>query len=126
MSLRQQASRDLVAIMESTSDFGWPITVTSPAGATLEMVGLSTDIGTTIDAETGLAVTGRRASAALAIASLLAAGFELPRTISDRSSKPWRVTFADIGGKAHTFKVVESMPDQAIGCITVMLEAYAS
>ena len=126
MSLRQQANADMIAIVESVTDFGWPITVTSPAGVSLAMVGLSTDIGVTMDPQTGMPISGRKASVALAIASLIAGGLDIPRGIADRTSKPWRVTFADIGGTSHTFKVVESAPDRAAGLVTLLLEAYAS
>jgi hypothetical protein len=124
VSLRELAAADLKLILEDTEAFGWPITVTSPAGVTAALVGYSNDIALTIDPETGIAVSGRSASVALAMASLTAAGLGLPRAIADVNSAPWLVTFNDIGGAAHTFKVSESHPDRAIGCITCTLEAY--
>lgn len=124
MSLRQQANVDMVSIVESTSDFGWPIVVTSPAGVVLSMTGLSTDIGTTLDPETGLPVSGRRASVALAISSLSAGGLEMPQGIYEKTSKPWLVTFADIGGTSYTFKVIQTHPDRALGIITCIVERY--
>lgn len=124
MSLRQQAAEDLIGIVESSSDFGWPLVVTSPAGVSLAMVGLSTDIGTTLDPETGLPVTGRRASVALAIASLTAGGLTLPEGVYSKSEKPWLVAFDDIGGNAYAWKVISTQPDRAIGCITCVLERY--
>ncbi len=124
MSLRQQANADLIGIVGSVSDFGWPITVTSPAGVELAMVGLSTDIGTTLDPETSLPVSGRRASVALAIATLTAGGMTLPEGVYDKNSKPWLVTFADISGTVMTFKVIQTHPDRAIGLITCIVERY--
>ena len=125
MSLRDQAAADLRVILEdSVGGFGWPITVTSPEGVTASLVGFSNDIAQTIDPETGIAVSGRSASIALAIASLTAAGLGLPRSIADGARYPWRVTFNDIGGTSHTFKVSEAMPDRAIGAVTCTLEAY--
>lgn len=124
MSLREQAAADLKTIVEDLDGFGWPITVTDPFGITAALRGLSTDIGHTIDPETGVAVSGRRASIAIAIASLTAAGLGIPRGIADASSKPWVIVFNDIGGIAHTFKVCEAMPDRAIGVVTCLLATY--
>lgn len=126
MSLRQQAHADLISIVESTTDFGMPITVTSPAGVSLAMTGLTTDIGTTLDPETGLPVAGRRASVALVIASLTAGGLTLPEGVYSNTSKPWVITFADINGASYAFKVISTMPDRAAGLITCVLERYVS
>lgn len=125
MNLREQGAADLVAIVEDDADgFGWPITVTNPAGTTAELVGLSTDIGQTIDPETGQAVIGRLASVALPTSRLAALALGIPRGIADASMKPWVITFNDIGGNAHTFKVREAMPDAALGIVTCILEKY--
>lgn len=124
MSLRELAAADLRGIVEDTAGFGWAVSLTDPAGVTASLTGLSTDIGQTIDPETGVAVSGRRASIALTLASLDGAGLGIPRAISDGASKPWVVTFADIGGTAHTYKVCEAMPDRALGVVTCLLEAY--
>lgn len=124
MSLRERAALDARRIIEDTSGFGWPITVTNPAGQSLAMTGLSTDIGFTINPDTGVAVSGRKASVALAIATLEAAGMGLPYGVGDTKKKPWVIEFADIGGAPHLFKVVETMPDRAIGCITCIVEDY--
>lgn len=124
MSLREQAGLDLRTIVEDLDGFGWPITVTDPSGLSATLTGLSTDIGHTIDPETGIAVSGRRASVAITIASLAEAGLGIPRAIADQSSKPWVIAFADIGGSSHTFKVCDAMPDRAIGLVTCLLEGY--
>lgn len=125
MSLREQAAADLKGILEdAAAGFGWPITITNPLGVSAPMTGLSTDIGQTIDPDTGLAVIGRRASVALSLESLAALALGIPRGIADSSSRPWVVVFNDIGGTSHRYKVYEAMPDRAIGCITCMLEVY--
>ncbi len=125
MSLRAQAAADLAAIHADTvGGFGWPITVTSPAGVSAALTGLSTDVHTTIDPETGVAVAGRRASVSLARAHLIAAGLGEPRGIGDRDAKPWRVTFDDVNGATHTFKVLEALPDRALGSVVCILEAW--
>jgi len=125
MSLREQAAADLTSIVEDADGgFGWPITVTSPTGATAALTGLSTDVHYSIDPETGQAVSGRTASVALRIASLTAAGLGTPVNVPETDRFPWRVTFDDIDGTSHTFKVAESQPDRAIGVVVCRLEAY--
>jgi hypothetical protein len=126
VGLREQAAADLRAILEdSAAGFGWPIKVTDPSGKVADVVGNSGDVSQVIDPQTGMAITGRVAHVAIAIATLRAAGFtDLPRGIADEKRKPWLVTFNDIGGTAHTFKVIEALPDQTIGLMTCTLEAY--
>lgn len=125
MNLRQQAAADLLGILEDTAaGFGWSVTVTSPELVSASLTGFSNDIGHTIDPQTGQAVIGRKASVALAIASLRAAGLDLPRNISASSSKPWIVVFNDIGGISHKFKVSEALPDRGAGLVTCLLELY--
>jgi hypothetical protein len=125
MSLRLQAAADLLSIVQdATTGFGWPIVLTSPEGLTVALMGLSTDVGQTIDPETGVAVSGRRASVAIPIATLTALGMGLPRAIADSSSKPWVVRFQDVHGAPQSYKVQEAMPDRALGIVTCLLEAY--
>lgn len=126
MSLRQQAASDLVSIMSDiTGGFGWPITVTTPAGLSAVITGFSSDIGEAIDPQTGMLIASRKASVALPVASLVAAGITtLPAAIADSSRKPWVIQFADVGGHPHTFSVKHSMPDRALGIVTCILELY--
>ena len=125
MGLRQQAAADLATIVEDTvGGFGWPITVTDPDGAFASLVGLSTDIGHMIDAQTGQAISGRMASVALRISALTAAGLSLPYGVTDETKRPWVVSFADINGVPFTFKVTETRPDRALGLVVCLLEAY--
>jgi len=125
VSLRDQAAADAKRILEdSAAGFGWPITVTAPDGSSASLKGFSTDVAQTIDPDTGMTVSGRTASVTLPIKALTDAGLALPRGIADQASKPWRVTFDDIHGTSHEFKVAESMPDRALGVVLCMLEAY--
>lgn len=125
MSLRRLAETDLGLILEdSSTGFGWSITVTDPAGTSRTLTGFSDDIAQVIDPETGQAVSGRLASVALRISSLISAGLSLPTGISDSASKPWIIEFNDISGNAHKFKVAQSNPDRALGVVTCILEIY--
>lgn len=126
MSLRVQAEADLAFILEDgVNGFGWAITVTAPTGAVATLTGFSDDIALTIDPDTGQAVSGRTASIAIRISTLLSfAGMTLPAGIADAAKKPWVVEFEDINGVACKFKVRESMPDRALGIVVCILEAY--
>ncbi len=125
MNLRTQAALDLVSILsDEASGFAWPITLVTPESESYQLTGFSTDIGQTINPETGQVVSGRRASIALSTAVLKGLGVDIPRGVSDSRAKPWVVRFADIHGVAQSFKIQEAMPDRAIGIVTCMLETY--
>lgn len=125
MSLRQLAETDLGLILEdSSTGFGWPITITDPAGNTGTPTGFSDDIAQIIDPDTGQAVSGRLVSVALRISSLALEGLTLPRGIADAGSKPWVIEFDDINGNAFKFKVLKSNPDRVVGLVTCLLEIY--
>lgn len=125
MGLRELAERDLGAILEDdVAGFGWPLTLTDPAGLSRSLVGFSDDISQSVDPDTGMLVSGRQASVALRLSSLYAEGFAIPRGVADRSSKPWVVTFEDINGAPYTFKVRTGDPDRTLGLVVCMLEDY--
>lgn len=127
MSLRLIAEQDLQSIIETDlTGFGWPITVTSPAGATYALRGFSNDIGQVIDPDTGQVVSGRSASVAIRIGLLIENGLAVMQNISDTALKPWLVTFDDINGVSATFKVIQSNPDRALGLLTCLLSFYDS
>jgi hypothetical protein len=121
MGLREQATLDAQAILEdSSSGFGWPFTLTSPQGVAAARVGFTTDIGQTIDPDTGQAVAGRRASVAVSLRSLP----EMPVAVAERDRKPWIVSFASALGVFAAWKVIEVLPDRAAGVVVLLLEAY--
>jgi len=125
MGLRQLAEADLGLILEdAVTGFGYAITVTDPSGTVRPLTGFSDDIAQIIDPDTGQAVSGRSASVALRISSILAAGLALPRGIADAGIKPWVIEFNDINGNAFKFKVSQSNPDRALGLVTLLLELY--
>lgn len=125
MGLREQAEADLGMIVENTSEWGWPITLTDPDGKTEQLVGLSNDISLAVDPDTGMLVSGRTATVALRISTLRTKGFaENPKNIPDSNRRPWVVGFKDINQVPNLFKVIKSNPDRAIGVITLILETY--
>jgi hypothetical protein len=121
MGLRAQAAADAKAILEdSTSGFGWPLTLTSPAGMATLHTGFATDVFESVDPETGVIVSGRQASVTISLLSLA----ELPTAVAEKGRRPWVVTFADVTLAAATWKVVEVLPDRALGVVRLILEAY--
>jgi len=121
MGLREQAALDAQSILEdTTSGFGWPFVLTSPQGVASARVGFTTDIGQTIDPDTGQAVAGRRASVAVSLRSLP----EMPVAVADSASKPWIVGFLSVLGVGAAWKVIEVLPDRAAGVVVLLLEAY--
>jgi hypothetical protein len=124
MGLRTDAADDMREIHEDTDDFGWAITITDPVGTSVELVGLSNDIAQAIDPDTGLLVSGRSASVSLPIQALIDAGLGMPIGESNSKARPWVVTFDDIVGVSHTFKVSQTSPDRSIGNIVCLLETY--
>jgi len=120
VSLRQQAELDLEQTLEDPSDFGWPITVTNPAGASSTGInGRSSDIGFLIDPDTGQAVTGRRATVTIRTKRLIDQGLGTPKNEPDVMVKPWLIEFDDIHGTGpHKFAVHRAFPDAALGVIT--------
>jgi hypothetical protein len=110
--------------MGDVSGFGFPITVKDPAGTTRSLVGRSNDIYRSIDPQTGMVVTGRVASVALNIEALADAGLGIPKGIADENSKPWVITFEDLNGASHTFKVTEHQSDLTLNLVVCMLENY--
>jgi len=123
MSLIADAAATVRSILEDVSGgFGVEFTLTEPGGFSALVRGFSADIAAVIDPETGQAVSGRRATFAVSMATLTAAGFtELPRGVADSSSRPWVVTRG-----AARFKIIEATPDRSEGAriVTGTLEAY--
>ena len=120
MGLREQAKLDARAILEDVSGFAWPVTLTSPAGVASSLLGFTTDVGQTIDPETGQAVAGRRASVSLPRAALAA----LPEAVADKRRKPWIATFADSQGEVLQWKVIDVLPDAVLGIVVLLVELY--
>lgn len=124
MGLREQIASDNKAILGDTDGFAWPITVTDPAGTSASLTGISNDVHQGIDPNTGQFVTGREASVVISISALADAGLGVPKGIASESSKPWVVSFDDVNGATHTFKVQESRPDASMNHVLCNLELY--
>lgn len=120
MGLREQAALDAKAILEDLDGFSWPFALKSPDGVVTQQSGFATDIGQTIDPETGQSVAGRQVSVSCSLLSLAV----LPAGIANENRKPWVVTFENIQELAGDWKVIEVLPDRALGVVVLLLEAY--
>jgi len=127
VSIRTLAESDLSFTLEDSSGFGWPISITDPAGNSNvnPLFGQSGDIGQAIDPDTGEAVTGRFVHVSLRLSTLRAEfSGKIPSGINDENKKPWLVSFDDINGKSYNFKVIESAPDRTLGFVSLLIGAY--
>lgn len=125
MNLRLLAEQDLALTLEdSVTGFGWAVTVTDPAGASVDMTGQSHDVGLAIDPDTGIPISGRSCAVTLRTSSIVAAGIAVPNGRPDQSLRPYLVTFNDINGAPYKFKVVDSIPDRVLGIVTLILGGW--
>lgn len=128
MNLRALAEADLAVTLEdAVGGFGWPVTLTDPNGVSAQVTAQSNDVSQLIDQDTGVAISGRRASAVVRISTLTAAGLStLPTGVAQRGKRPWTVQFDDINGSPYTFKVTTGDPDRALGVVVLLLEAWSA
>jgi hypothetical protein len=124
VSLRDLAAADAKAIIEDdVGGFATTVTLTSPDNETAEVKATVADIGQSIDPNTGLAVSGRKATAAFSKATLLQLGFDI-RGTSDGARRPWVVVYTDVVGCERNYKVNEVLPDSELGITVCILESY--
>ncbi len=125
MSLREQIQADIGAILNNETDFGEAITLVDPDGATTPMVGLTGDISTVIDPDTGAIVKGRRLHVTVSTLDLPAG--PRPEAQNDDTKKPWRVSFRRLATAVVTqYAVVASDPDDAMSAIVLELGEWAA
>jgi hypothetical protein len=122
--LLDEAAADLREILNDVDGgFATPITITNPEGVSAVVNGLQTDIGLSIDPETGLSVSGRRASVAVSLADLAEAGLAIPENVPEKTRTPWLVEWTPPTGAAQVMKVTDTQPDK-LGCVVLQLERY--
>ena len=124
MGLRELALADVRRILiDSEHGAGQALTLISPAGIETPITGFTGDIARALDPETGLAIKGRTVHVTVALSDLPSG--PRPEGVADGAVKPWRVRFAGITtGVEQHFKVYETDPDDSLGVINLMLEAW--
>lgn len=126
MGLRETFVADAREFLNDRDEgFGWDVTVVAPDATEANLTGFTADIGTTIEPETGEMVSGRRASVALHILDLQDADLGIPVNVPDAAGMPWVVRFLDFDGVTlRSYKVIDTMPDRAIGVVVCILESF--
>lgn len=117
---------DVLAILGDQDTLGQAVTVTAPDGTSEELTGFASEIGQTVEPETGQVVSGTRASVSLPLGPFRTAfgASALPVHVASGTGAPWLVEFTDAGGDARTYKVIDTMPDKRAGVLTCLLENY--
>lgn len=126
VGLREVARQDARRILGDADGFAWPLTVTDPDGRKGCINGFSSDVGELIDAQTGVAISGRQVEVTLHVDDLNRLGFGHPEYIASEEGKPWLIEFPDIEGTPGAFKVMRTAPDLTTGVILCFLEAYVA
>jgi hypothetical protein len=121
MSLRSIAHSDLESIIHDADTSVRTVSVTSPAGETVDFFGWANDIFLTINPGTGEFVSGRQITISLLIADLKSAGFGAIKGIPETASRPWVL---EIEGFSGYYRVTQSNPDNGLGLTVLFLEEY--
>ena len=124
MGLRETALADVKRILnDSVHGAGQSLTLIAPNGTETPIVGFTGDIARALDPQTGLAIKGRKVHVTVAMADLPAGA--RPEGVTNDTRKPWRVKFTSITtGATSYFKVYETDPDDSLGSMNLMLEAW--
>ncbi len=123
MNLREIAELDLALTLEDADNgFGIPATITDTAGTSSIINVQSGDIHVLYDPDTDVKISARTAHISVRIASLTAAGLEMPKAQPDQSKNPYTFEFADSNGVIRKFIVSEARPDRTLGIVTIILE----
>lgn len=124
MSILAQAAADIRSILGDVSGgFAAPIRFISPDGHEATINGFQSDIGLSMDPDTGVMVAGRKATVAVSQLDLAAAGLEVPEGIPDDDCQPWLIRWTPPIGGEQTMKVVSAMPDK-LGCVVLTVVTF--
>lgn len=123
MNIRKMAEMDLAVTLEdSENGFGMPATLTDIAGNSAVLNIQSGDVHLLFDPGGEVRVNSRTAHASVRIASLTAAGLEMPKAQPDQDKNPYIFEFADANGVSRKFIASQPSPDRTLGIVTVILE----
>lgn len=124
MSLADLAAADFQSIL---NEDGCVITLRSPDGREATLSGNEKDVSHAVNPETGAVVSARQVSIVVSMADLRILNMA-PRGESDvANKKPWVVRFTSAGSAIErTWRVMETIPDETIGALVLILEFYKS
>lgn len=125
MSLRTTAANDFKKITQNLKEWGLKLTITAPDDSTFDVIGLATDISLKVDPDTGLVVSGRKASVAISLDQFRANDItEVPSMRPDQSGKPYRISFTSEDGNTYNFSIRESIPDRTLDQVVLILQQW--
>jgi hypothetical protein len=117
------AEQDLGNTLEdSVNGFGISATLIDTTGNSAVLNIQSGDVHLLFDTGGDVRVNSRTAHASVRIASLIAAGLEMPKAQPDQSKNPYIFEFADANGASRKFIASQPSPDRTLGIVTVILE----
>jgi len=124
MSLLTTAHADFQAIIKSDMGAKWPCVITSPAGVSASFSCRFGDTSQQVNPGTNEVVSGRQLTVAVLLADLETNGMSNIRGIAKETQKPWTVSIDNILGTTGVYKIIESNPDNTLGCMVLWCEVY--
>ncbi len=125
MNLRELAAADHRLLVEDVADgFGRELTFVDPKGTTGTVNGYWNNIGQAIDLQSGTLVAGTVAFVRVTLGALAENGFGIPEAIADKTRKAWTVSFQDMAGRRHDYKINEVRVDRSVNAVDCYLENY--
>lgn len=122
MGLIDQIKADIEDITSNAEEFGWPLTFTSPDGAsTVAVTGLYTKHHIGIDPESNKQVNVKNSHCSVSEKFFTDAGYPCRNAANEVSMKRHKVQTTDVNGLAQTYLVQEAFADETTGLIVFIL-----
>jgi hypothetical protein len=122
MSLVQRAINDIKAITSNKSDWAVGITLVSPTAETITTTGLFTKHHLGVDTD-GNIVNSKNTHISISEENL--AGYPVRNLKGEVALRGHLATVKDSTGTSKTYKIEQSLPDETIGLIVMILGDYA-
>ncbi len=126
MSILQLAIDDAGKILTNIKDFGQYFTLTDPNGFVFpELRGYCNNINLeSPEIQTDQRISSEIASVVFPMQELIKLGSPLPWPVVDDDSLPWVCEFSNATNNAKTFRVMNTLPDNDLGLLTLILERW--
>lgn len=126
MGILSDARNDLRSILTNTNEFAVAVTFTPPTGSAVTIQGIHTRHNMGLDMDTGQAVNTPNAHLTVHEKTLTDAGYTVRNANGAVALKGHRVTVADSNGTNRTYTIGETMPDETLGNIVMLLKDYTA
>lgn len=125
MNLRELATADHRLIVEDVAGgFGRELTFVDPGGVSAIINGFWNDIGQSLDLQSGQLIAVTVAFVRVTLGALIAGNLGVPEAIADKKRKPWVVSFKDMAGRQHDYKINKVFVDRTMNAVDCYLENY--